>query len=70
MNEKRVIRALAGWTELNAVVADMSEEELKAALDIERKHRRRQQIMLRLHRKFCTLRRDRERAELMEVANG
>lgn len=68
MNEQLIITALSGWHELNRVLNEMTEEEIKAALNIEQKNQRRKQVLIRLHRRFCMLRMKRERAQLLECA--
>lgn len=65
MNEKLVITALEGWHSLLASVNQMTEVELRAALDIEKTHQRRKAVMIKLHQKYCTARTNRERGELL-----
>ena len=67
MNEQLILEALTNWTKLNEVINQLSEAELKAALNIERKHQCRKNFLIRIHRKYCTVRGVRERAELLEA---
>ncbi len=65
MNEKLVIKALNGWHSLLATINDLTEEECRAALDIERTHRRRKMVMIKLHQRYSRLRMHREREALL-----
>lgn len=67
MRETLVHNALQGWRELNAVINEMVEDELALAIKIEVKSDvPRNEILIRLHARFCKLRSQRERAELLE----
>ena len=66
MRETLVNNALQGWRELNAVINEMTEEELALAIKIEVKSAPRNEVLIRLHARFCKLRSQRERAELLE----
>ncbi len=67
INEKLVLVALESWERLNEVIPEMNEDEVYAALITEKRYSCRKQLLLRLHRRFCTLRMKRERAALMEL---
>lgn len=53
------------WRELNAQLPTMAENEVKDLLMQEHGGRRRTTILLRLHQRFCALRAERERRELL-----
>ena len=53
------------WRELLAKMPDMGENEIKELLVQEYSSRRRTTVLLRLHQRFCMLRADRERRELL-----
>lgn len=54
------------WHELNEVIREMDEAELKQMITQERRRARpRASYLIRLHQRFCALRDARERAELM-----
>ena len=53
------------WRELLAKMPDMGENEIKGLLMQEHDGRRRVTVLLRLHQRFCMLRAERERRELL-----
>ena len=53
------------WRELLAKMPGMGENDIKDLLMEEHAARRRVTVMLRLHQRFCMLRAERERKELM-----
>ena len=53
------------WRELLAKMPDMGENEIKELLVQEHSSRRRTTVLLRLHQRFCMLRSERERRELL-----
>ena len=56
------------WRTLNDAASILTEEESKRALEYERDNKRRASILIRLHQRYCTLRNQRERAELLHNA--
>lgn len=67
MSDNEMIRsALNSWRDLNAILKDLREDQVKQALDYEiaspvpRRH-----VIVRLHERYNTLRVKRERKELM-----
>lgn len=69
INELRVIEALSTNRSLTKVLNQMNEAECQTAIKLEVKSGKRQQILIRLHRRFGVLRNKRERKELMELCN-
>ena len=54
------------WHELNKALPDMSEEEVKYLMQLERRRvEPRVTFLVRLHQRFCALRDAREREELL-----
>ena len=58
----------ASWTELQAVILDLGEDECLTLLKHEKTHKRRQAYLLRLHSRLNKIRAHRERAELRALA--
>ncbi len=54
------------WRSMIAVLSDLTENELKAALDAELKTHKRPAIARRLHQRYSALRTARERDELLK----
>ena len=54
------------WADMVDRIKDLSEEETKGLLNYEIVKYNRRTIVLRLHQRYCSLRRDRERREMME----
>lgn len=54
------------WRSMIAVLSDLTEEQLKAALDAELKTHKRPAIARRLHQRYSTMRTARERVELLK----
>lgn len=69
MNENQ-IKALGHWRSLNAVLPELTEQEVKELLDFELLHKRRSDFIVRLHGRYNTLRMARERAEFAAVTTG
>lgn len=67
MSDNEVIRsALHSWRDLNAILKDLREDQVKQALDYEIVSPvPRRQVIERLHERYNTLRVKRERKELM-----
>lgn len=63
-------QALENWAELNKLKNSMTEEELLIALRHERRYHKRQSFLFSIHQRFCTVRREREREELLEIVNA
>ena len=53
------------WRELNETLNSMSEDEVLALLNEERKDRRRVTVLTRLHQRYTILRAARERREIL-----
>lgn len=53
------------WRKLLTDMPNMTENEIKEMLIEEHAGRRRVTVMLRLHQRFCAMRAERERKELM-----
>jgi hypothetical protein len=53
------------WRELLVNLPTMSEDQVKQMLDTECAGARRLTIMLRLHQRYCTIRMERERREML-----
>jgi hypothetical protein len=58
------------WRWLNANLLEKSEKEVLKMLDEERATLRRPFILRRLHQRYCILRANRERAEIMAEAKA
>jgi hypothetical protein len=54
------------WRSMIAVLSDLTEEQLKAALDAELKTHKRPAIARRLHQRYSAMRTARERIELLK----
>ena len=54
------------WRSMIAVLSDLTEDQLKAALDAELKTHKRPAIARRLHQRYSALRTARERDELLK----
>lgn len=53
------------WRELNAVINDMTEEEVASALRREVEGEGRSTLVIRLHQRLCAMRMQRERESLL-----
>jgi hypothetical protein len=54
------------WRSMIAVLSDLTEEQLKDALDVELKTHKRPAIARRLHQRYSAMRTARERVEIMK----
>jgi hypothetical protein len=54
------------WRSMIAVLSDLTEEQLKDALDVELKTHKRPAIARRLHQRYSAMRTARERIEIMK----
>jgi hypothetical protein len=54
------------WRSMIAVLSDLTEAQLKDALDVELKTHKRPAIARRLHQRYSAMRTARERAEIMK----
>lgn len=54
------------WRSMIAVLSDLTEEQLKAALDAELKTHKRPALARRLHQRYSAMRTARERDELLK----
>ncbi len=57
------------YRELNSVIMELSEEELKNLLAKERRGEKRRTFMIRVHQRLCALRMQREREEIENVCS-
>ena len=57
---------LKDWRYLNHHLGELREDQVLELLNIERAGRRRANILERLHARYCRLRTDRERMEIMK----
>jgi hypothetical protein len=61
---------IKNWSELNAMLPKLTEQEAEALLHEEMDGRKRRTFALRLHQRYCTLRAARERAELINAVEN
>ena len=61
---------IKNWSELNATLNNLSEDEVKAALLEEVDGAKRGTFVKRLHQRYCALRATRERKELKALVAG
>jgi len=61
---------IKNWSELNATLNNLSEDEVKAALLEEVDGAKRGTFVKRLHQRYCALRASRERKELKALVAG
>jgi len=61
---------IKNWSELNATLNNLSEDEVKAALLEEVDGAKRGTFVKRLHQRYCALRATRERRELKALVAG
>lgn len=59
---------MLSWRALNAKINTLSEAQVLAMLDEERKGARRVSALQRLHQRYCMLRASRERIEILREA--
>lgn len=64
MEKPDLKKALATWTDLNAVILTADEQLCQLLMKEELKTKRRKQFLLRIHSRFNRVRADRERREL------
>lgn len=62
---KALLLVLHNWTELQARLTDLREDQVKELLDYELETSQRPSFVERLHQRYNTLRVSRERAELL-----
>ena len=67
MRRHLVRAALENWQALNENLTQLTEDELKSALNTERSHDRRKHFVTRIHARGAKLRAKREREELLAV---
>lgn len=70
MTDQEVAAALGSWVALNARVAVATEAECEAILSAEKAVGKRFQYMTRVHSRLNRMRRERERIELKNIAEG
>jgi len=56
------------WKELTSALSTMDEETVRAYLNHENSTHKRASYLTRLHQRFCTLRDEREREEILKGA--
>lgn len=64
--KKAVPKGELTWRKLNKLLPAMKEDEVLQLLEDEKKGAGRVTVIIRLHQRFCTLRMERERAQLFE----
>ena len=57
---------LKSWHTLNDVINELREDQLKELIWWEVEHKKRQDVIVRLHQRFAKLAAERERKELLE----
>lgn len=62
MNLKRTMET---WETMMLALTTMSETELEAALEYELSHEKRRSVIMRLHRRFSRIRKERELREYL-----
>ena len=67
MTKDEVDDILTSWTRLNKVLGNLTEADVKMAMNREMVGNRRKDIVIRLHQRYTILRSARERAELVEA---
>lgn len=70
MTESRqelIRKVLENWGQLNVYRDRLTYEEIVIALSYEKKNHKRESHMISLHQRLCTLRKRRERKEIMEI---
>ena len=65
-DERRLVRKLGNWITLSKYLAKAPEEEILKLLALEIKGRRRFDIIHRLHSRYNSKRREREKTEIAE----
>ena len=70
MPTEKVISLLNDWGGHRGGLGTLSEAELKEALTRERRGKRRETVLVAVHRRYARLRTERERTELKEVASA
>ena len=63
----RIDAALGSWHTINKSLPHMTEDECKQALNKEMQGKRRRAIVIRIHQKYCIMRLERERKELLSA---
>ena len=61
-----LVSLLEDWNILNTAMSKMAESDIKEILNHECTHKRRSYFIERLHQRYCKLRKDRERDELLQ----
>ena len=61
---------LTSWESLNKIIPGLREDQVTELLNHEIVHKRRHDIVERLHARVCKLRMQRERVELMKLCQG
>jgi hypothetical protein len=59
---------MINWRSLNDKLSSLTEQEVIALLEQEKAGKRRLSILRRLHQRYCVLRTDRERIEILSIA--
>jgi hypothetical protein len=58
---------LLTWRKFQSELPNYTEEELLSLLDEERQQHKRVSMLERIHQRYCTLRANRERLELLKI---
>lgn len=59
---------MISWRSLNDKLSSLTEQDLLTMLEAEKQGKKRLTILRRLHQRYCTLRNDRERIEILSIA--
>ena len=66
MTKDEIDEALASWKTINKKIGDMTEADVKQAMNREMVGNRRRDMVVRLHQRYTILRAARERQELVD----
>ena len=68
--EITIEKVMANWNSVNAVLTDMTIEQVKELITYEKKNQNRFNILKRLHQRYATLNTKKERNELLRDSNS
>ena len=69
MTREQHILNLSSWDKLSTVINDYTEEELVNSIIIEMVTKCRMSIIMRLHSRYNTIRREREKTMILDLCN-
>lgn len=67
MTKEQLTKAIGSWQTINKAIGEFTEVDCKTAINMELMGKRRKDVASRIHQKYCTLRTNRERAELVSA---